>query len=82
MLTGIYIKGEGFLRVENEERFAQILKERLGDDAAEMFNGYISRYHDAIEEALEELDEIGETHSETNNVALEAAKDALERVMW
>lgn len=82
MLSGIYIKGEGFIRVESEERFARILEERLGDDAAVMFRDYISKYHDAIEEALNELDEVGETDSEANNVALEAAKDALERVMW
>ena len=36
-LAGIYIEGEGFIRVENEERFARVLEERLGQDAADMF---------------------------------------------
>lgn len=40
-LTGIYIEGEGFIRVENEDRFAEILEERLGRDAADMFRQFM-----------------------------------------
>lgn len=36
-LTGIYIEGEGFHRVACAEDFAQLLKEKLGQDAADMF---------------------------------------------
>ena len=36
-LTGIYIQGEGFRRVSCRGDFAQILEEKLGQDAADMF---------------------------------------------
>ena len=76
----IYIGQEGF-RVENEEHFARILEEKLGQDAAELFRGYINHYRYGIEEALEALDGV-DTDSVDEECTVSAAKDALERVMW
>lgn len=80
MSNFIYIGKEGF-RVENEKHFASILEEKLGYDAAELFGGYIRRYHYAIEEALEALDKV-KSESDKNRTAIEEAMDALEGVMW
>lgn len=49
-LTGIYIQGEGFHRVGCEEDFAQLLEEKLGQDAADMFREYIAERDYRIEE--------------------------------
>lgn len=77
----IYIEGEGIRWVADEKEFAQILEEKLGYEAADLFREYVNTYHYSIEEALEALDNV-ETDSDDDDAALDAAKDALERVMW
>ena len=78
----IRIEGEDFLRwVADEKEFAQILEEKLGYEAAELFREYIKNYHCGIAVALEALDQI-HTNSDSINAALDEAKDALEGVMW
>lgn len=54
----IFIKGEGIRWVADEREFAQILEEKLGYEAAELFREYISSYRYSAEEALEELERI------------------------
>ena len=53
MSRTIYIGQECF-HVEGEKHFANILEEKLGRDAAELFREYITEYRDAIECALDE----------------------------
>ena len=53
----IYIGKEGF-RVESEAHFANILEEKLGRDAAELFNEYISERDCRIEELEEDVDKL------------------------
>lgn len=78
----IYIEGEGLRWVADEKEFAQILEEKLGYEAADLFREYISKYHSAIEEALDALDNVVETNSDRSNAALDEAMGALGRVMW
>ena len=92
-LTGVYIQGEGFHRIENKEDFAQLLEEKLGQDAADMFKQLqppdpeddccecdrVYELEHAIGNAVEELDALELNGSA--DVIIQRAINLLEEVM-
>lgn len=76
----IYIGREGF-RVENEAHFANILEEKLGRDAADLFREYLNGYRATIDCALDELERITCTNSATNDAYLDEAMASLRRAL-